>query len=85
MEITEVNVHKINTEGSLKAYAVVTFDDCFVVHNIRVIEGTNGLHITMPSRKLKNGEFKNIVHPISSEFRDKLSKSILEVYNKQGE
>lgn len=83
MEITGVEVQRINAEGSLKAYATVTFDDCFVVHNIKIVENTSGLRINMPSRKLKNGEFKNIVHPISSEFRSKLSEAIFTVYNKQ--
>ncbi|AGT44028.1 septation regulator SpoVG [Treponema pedis] len=82
MEITEVRVQKIDSGNSLKAYASVTFDNCFVVHNIRIIEGKSGLYVGMPSKKLTSGEFKNIAHPISSEFRDILTKAIFDAYNK---
>ena len=82
MEITEVRVQRVSPGNSLKAYANVTFDDCFVLHNVRVIEGNEGLYIGMPSRKLSNGEFKNIAHPITAEFREKMTKAVLEVYEK---
>ncbi len=72
MEITNVRIKKLETEGSLKAYASVTFDDLFVVHNIKLIEGSNGLFIAMPSRKIKSGEYKDVAHPINTEFRDKI-------------
>lgn len=81
MEITEVRVQRVNLGNNLKAYANITFDDCFVLHNVRVIEGSNGLYIGMPSRKLSNGEFKNIAHPICTEFRDKMTKAVLDEYN----
>ena len=82
MEITEVRVQRVSLGNSLKAYANITFDDCFVLHNVRVIEGNNGLYIGMPSRKLSNGEFRNIAHPITADFRDKMTKAVLETYER---
>ncbi len=82
MEITEVRFQHINSESNLKAYASVTFDNCFVVHNVKIFDGQNGLFVLMPSRRLKNGEFKNIAHPVNSEFRDKLISAILDEYQK---
>ena len=82
MEITEVRVQRVSLGNSLKAYANITFDDCFVLHSVRVIEGNNGLYIGMPSRKLSNGEFRNIAHPIKAEFREKMTKAVLETYER---
>ena len=82
MEITEVRIRRVNLKNNLKAYANITFDDCFFLHNVRVIEGSGGLYIGMPSRKLTNGEFKNIAHPICSEFRDKMTAAVVEAYQK---
>ena len=82
MEITSVKVHKTEREGSrMKGYATVTLDDCFVVRNIRIIEGDEKLFIAMPSRKTPNGEFKDIAHPINAETREKIQKAILDAYN----
>ncbi len=80
MDISEVRVRKVNQTGKLKAYVTVTFDSQFVVHNIKVIEGRDGDFIAMPSRQLANGEFKDVAHPISSDFRDHLQKVIMEAY-----
>jgi stage V sporulation protein G len=80
MEITDIRVRRVTTEGKLKAYVTVTFDNAFVVHNVKVIEGKNGAFIAMPSRKTKNGEYKDVAHPISSEFRGKLQELILQEY-----
>ncbi|MDD3902344.1 MAG: septation regulator SpoVG [Bacteroidia bacterium] len=80
MDISEVRVRKVNQAGKLKAYVTVTFDNQFVVHNIKVIEGRDGDFIAMPSRQLANGEFKDVAHPISSEFRDHLQKMVMEAY-----
>ena len=80
MEITDVRVRKVTGEGKLKAYITVTFDNCFVVHNIKIIDGKNGLFIAMPSRKTRAGEYKDVVHPIQPEFRAELQKRILEKY-----
>lgn len=80
MEISEVRIRKVHQAGKLKAYVTVTFDNQFVVHNIKVIEGREGDFIAMPSRQLANGEFKDVAHPISSEFRDHLQKIVMEAY-----
>ncbi|MGI6706034.1 MAG: septation regulator SpoVG [Clostridia bacterium] len=80
MNITDVRIRKINTEGKMKAIVSVTFDDEFVVHDIKVIEGQSGLFIAMPSRKTPNGEYKDIAHPINAETRGMIQKSILEKY-----
>lgn len=80
VDISEVRVRKVNQTGKLKAYVTVTFDSQFVVHNIKVIEGRDGDFIAMPSRQLANGEFKDVAHPISSDFRDHLQKVIMEAY-----
>ena len=75
MDISEVRVRRVNQAGKLKAYVTVTFDNQFVVHNIKVIEGREGDFIAMPSRQLANGEFKDVAHPISSEFRDQIGRA----------
>lgn len=80
MEITSITIRKMGSEGKMKAIVSVTFDNAFVVHDIKVIEGTNGYFIAMPSRKTQDGEFKDIVHPINSEFRDRLSGEVLKKY-----
>ncbi len=80
MNITDVRIRKINTEGKMKAIVSVTFDDEFVVHDIKVIEGQSGLFIAMPSRKTPDGEYKDIAHPINAETRGMIQKSILEKY-----
>jgi len=81
MEITDIRIRKVTSEGKLKAYVTVTFDDCFVVHNVKIIEGKSGVFIAMPSRKTRAGEYKDVAHPIHPEFRASLQKKILEVYD----
>jgi stage V sporulation protein G len=81
MEITDIRVRKVEAEGKLKAYVTVTFDDSFVVHNVKVIEGDNGVFIAMPSRKTRKGEFKDVAHPINTEFRNKMQTQILDSYS----
>jgi len=80
VDISEVRVRKVSQAGKLKAYVTVTFDNQFVVHNIKVIEGREGNFIAMPSRQLANGEFKDVAHPISSDFRDHLQKVVMDAY-----
>ncbi len=82
MNITDVRIRKITTDGKMKAIVSVTFDDEFVVHDIKVIEGQNGLFIAMPSRKTPDGEFKDIAHPINTQTRENLQNSILSEYEK---
>lgn len=80
MNITDVRVRKVNQEGKMKAIVSITVDNEFVVHDIKVIEGENGLFIAMPSRKSNNGEFRDIAHPINSSSRENLQKAILSKY-----
>ncbi len=80
MNITDVRVRKINTEGKMKAVVSITIDECFVVHDIKIIEGNNGRFIAMPSRKVGEGDFRDIAHPIQSETRQQLQDIIFEAY-----
>lgn len=82
MNITDVRIRKITTEGKMKAIVSITFNEEFVIHDIKVIEGQNGLFIAMPSRKTPDGEFKDIAHPINSTTREKIQKAILDEYEK---
>jgi len=81
MQITDVRIRKVRKEESkLKAVASITIDDCFVVHDIKVLEGNDGNYIAMPSRKTPDGEFKDIVHPLNSDTRELLRKAVLTKY-----
>ena len=75
-----MQIRKVEDEGKLRAYVTVTFDNCFVVHNVKIIEGKSGLFIAMPSRKTANGEYKDVAHPISPEFRTELQEKIIAEY-----
>ena len=81
MEVSELRIRKVTAEGKLKAYVTVTFDGVFVAHNVKIIEGKTGLFIVMPSRRTANGEYKDVAHPISPEFRAALQDKILAEYN----
>jgi stage V sporulation protein G len=84
MEITDIRIKKVEGDSNkLKAYASVTFDNSFVIHNIKVIEGKAGLFIAMPSRKTKSGEMKDVAHPINSDFRERMQNAILEAYQSE--
>ncbi len=84
MRITDVRVRIVKKDDSkLKAVASVTFDDCFVVHDIKIIEGTEGYFIAMPSRKTNDGEYKDIAHPIKTETREELIKVILDAFEEE--
>ncbi|MDR3239839.1 MAG: septation regulator SpoVG [Clostridiales bacterium] len=80
MDITDVRVRKVNRESKMKAIVSVTFNNEFVIHDIKVIDGDKGLFIAMPSRKTIDGEFRDIAHPINSTTRDKLQQAVLEKY-----
>ncbi len=83
MKITSVNVRKINKEGSrMKGIASVLLDDSFAVHDIRIIEGDNGLFIAMPSRKTATGGYRDVAHPINPEVRAMFEEAILDAYEK---
>ena len=79
MDITEIKVYPVN-EDKLKAYVTVTFDNCFVVRDLKIIQGNNRLFVAMPSRRMKDGSFRDVVHPSNSEMRDVLEKSIFDKY-----
>ncbi len=84
MNITDVRIRFVKKDDSkLKAVASVTLDDCFVVHDIKVIEGADGPFIAMPSRKTNDGEFKDIAHPLNSETREALRGAILAAYEQE--
>ena len=83
MNITDVRIRKVGDEGKMKAVASVTFDGEFVVHDIKVIEGRNGLFIAMPSRKTADGEYKDIAHPIKTETRAELIDVILKAFKEE--
>lgn len=85
MDITDIRIRKVAGDGKLKAYVTVTFDAAFVVHNVKVIQGESGIFIAMPSRRTKNGEYKDVAHPINSEFRAVLQEKILAEYDKTGD
>lgn len=82
MQITEIKVHLTNEER-LKAFVSVTFDNCFAVRNMKVIEGKTGLILCMPSRKTADDEYKDLAHPITQEFRSYLETNILQAYHEE--
>lgn len=83
MDITEVKVKLVNKEDSrVKAIASMTIDGCFVVHDIRVIQKEDGYNVNMPNRKNLSGKFTDIVHPINSETRELVNKTVIEAYEK---
>ena len=82
MDITDVRIRKVNDEGKMKAIVSITFDDEFVVHDIKIIEGQNGPFIAMRSRKMSEGDFRDIAHPLVSETRNKIRDAIFEEYEK---
>ena len=86
MKITSVNVRKINKEGSrMKGIASVLLDDSFAVHDIRIIDGDNGLFIAMPSRKTATGGYRDVAHPINPEVRAMFEEAVLDAYEKAEE
>ncbi len=79
MKITEVNVFPVN-EDRLKAYVTITIDGVFVVRDLKVIRGNNGLFVAMPSKKRKDGQFKDIAHPLNQETREEIEKAVFDAY-----
>ena len=82
MKITDVRIRKISDDAKMKAVVSITFDDEFVVHDIKIIDGQNGLFIAMPSRKMGEGDFRDIAHPLLSETRTKIKEAIFAEYEK---
>lgn len=82
MEITEVKVYPVKESGRLKAYATVVFDNCFIIRDLKVIEGDKGYFVSMPSRRRKDGSFRDIVHPLDSATRSLIENRIVEEYKR---
>lgn len=82
MDITDVKIRKLKNEGKMKAVVSLTLDDEFVIHDIKIIEGVNGLFIAMPSRKVGDGDYRDIAHPINQRSREKIQNVIFEEYEK---
>lgn len=80
MEVTDVRLRRVETEGRMKAVASITLDGEFVIHDIRVIEGNSGLFVAMPSKRSPDGEFRDIAHPINPDARGKVQKAVLAEY-----
>lgn len=80
MNITDVRIRKISGDGKMRAVASITLDDEFVVHDIKIIDGQNGLFIAMPSKKMSDGDFRDVVHPIRSEVRAQIRDTLFEAY-----
>ncbi len=83
MNITDVRIFLTSQTGPTKAFASVTFDDAFVVKDLRVVDGKKGLFVSMPSRKDKNGEFRDVCHPITTEMRNMIHEAVIEKYNEE--
>ncbi|MDN7247573.1 septation regulator SpoVG [Planococcus shenhongbingii] len=81
MEVTDVRLRRVQTDGRMRAIASITLDNEFVVHDIRVIDGNEGLFVAMPSKRTPDGEFRDIAHPINSGTRNKLQEAILTAYH----
>ncbi len=79
MKITDVRLRvvKVENELKLKAYADVTFDECFVIHGLKIIDGQKGMFVAMPSRKMPDGEYKDIVHPITPKLRKEITDTVI--------
>lgn len=82
MEVTEVRLRRVSTEGRMRAIASITFNEAFVVHDIRVIDGNNGLFVAMPSKRTPDGEFRDIAHPINSSTRAKIQEAVLKEFHR---
>lgn len=83
MQITDIRIRKILREGNKKAVVSITFDNEFAVHDIRIIDGEKGLFVAMPSRNSGDGEYRDIVHPINQETREKIQNAILAKYQEE--
>lgn len=82
MDITEVKVFPVTDGDKLKAYATIVFDNAFIIRDLKIIEGHKGLFVSMPSRKRKDGTFRDVVHPLNPETRKMIENRVIEEYNK---
>ncbi len=82
MEITDIKIFPVN-EKRVKAYASIVFDDCFIIRDLKIIHGENKLFVAMPSKKMKDGTYRDTVHPLNNETRKKIESNVLEAYEKE--
>lgn len=82
MQITETRIRLMKDEGKMRAVASVTFDGCFVVHDIKIIDGQNGMFLAMPSRKMAEDDFRDIAHPLNSFTRDMIKEAVFDAYDR---
>lgn len=82
MKITDIRIRVLEDAGKLKAVVSITIDDCFVVHDLKVVEGSKGIFVMMPGKKMPDGQFKDLAHPTDGETRDYLQKTVLDAYEK---
>ncbi|HOJ71225.1 MAG TPA: septation regulator SpoVG [Syntrophorhabdaceae bacterium] len=82
MEITDIKIFPVN-EKRVKAYASIVFDDCFIIRDLKIIHGENKLFVAMPSKKMKDGSYRDTVHPLNNETRQKIEANVLEAYEKE--
>lgn len=82
MKVTEIKIFPVNEER-LRAYVTIIFDDMFVVRDLKIINGNTGLFVAMPSKKRKDGQFRDIAHPLNQEFREEIEKAIFDAYEKE--
>jgi len=81
--VTDVRVRRITQEGKMRAIVSITLDDCFAVHDVRIIEGSNGLFVAMPSKRNPNGDFRDIAHPINANTRGEIQRAVIEAYTSE--
>jgi stage V sporulation protein G len=82
MKITEVKIYAAKDGGRLRAYATIVFDNVFIVRDLKIIEGQNGYFVSMPSRRRKDGTFRDIVHPLNSDMRKTIEESVINEYQR---
>ncbi len=83
MKVTDVRIRRLTKEGKMRAIVSITFNEMFVVHDVRVIDGNNGFFVAMPSKRTPSGEFRDIAHPINAETRAIIQDSVLEAYSRE--
>ena len=82
MNITEVRIRHMDNDGKMRAVASVTFDGCFVVHDIKIIDGQNGMFLAMPSRKMGEDDFRDIAHPLNPSTRNMIKEAVFDAYDR---
>jgi len=85
VEITDVRLRRVSTEGKMRAIASITINEAFVVHDVRIIDGNNGMFVAMPSKRTADGEFRDIAHPINSQTREIIQNAVIKEYEAREE